>query len=79
MTRKELIEEIVDFCIEYDMVNIIGRNSEEKPLLMKRVEKQLSYNRFVEYLIFELLLEAKYIDGMDNERLENLLRELGKI
>ena len=75
MGRKELAEEIVDFFIEYKIIN----NLQDKSLEKCRIEKNLEDSFYVEYLIQTLFLKTKYIENMDKNRLENLLTELEKV
>ena len=79
MERKELIEEIISFCMEYRTINI-PRNDTERIILVKhRIEEQLKNSSFVEDLIHTLLVKTRYIKGMDNKRLKDLLVELEKV
>ena len=75
MERKELAEEIIDFCLEYK----IKKLPNEISVAQSKVEEYLQYSWFVEDLILMLFVETRYIEKMDNNRLENLIAKLEKI
>ena len=56
MERKELIEEIIYFCVKYKMMKL----PQEKIVTRRSIDKYLKYNWFVEYLIKKFLVEVKY-------------------
>ena len=74
MGRKELAEEIVDFFIEYNLME-----NSDTTITKQRIEAHLEHSWFVEYLIHIVLVRAKYIRNMDKDRLEKILTELEKL
>ena len=75
MGRKELAEEIVDFFIEYKIKGL----TQEINIAQSKVEKYLEFDWFVENLIQTLYIKTRYIENMDNERLEKLVEELENV
>ena len=70
MNRKELAEEIVDFCNEY---KILSKNIEKSKIL-----EELEKVSFVENLIHAIILKSTYRKNIDTERLKKLLVALEK-
>jgi len=74
MERKELAEEIINFCTEYRLF----KKSKGKVLSKEHIAEQLSDVFFVENLIHLLILKTKYRKNIDKKRLKRLLIELEK-
>ena len=79
MSRKELAEEIVDFCIKYKVIITSGKSPLEISMIKLRVEEHLKYSDFVEDLIRTLLVKTKFNRKINNRRLKILLLKLEKI
>ena len=75
MERKTLVNEIVDFALEYGIFNISGAISEIKT----KIEHQLVDYEFVEGLINMIIVKTKDHKDIDTGRLIKLLIELEKI
>jgi len=75
MNRKELAEEIIDFCITYRLLG----NPKRIILAKSKVEEELGNICFVEGLIHMIIVKSKYITTIDNKRLKKLLINLEKM
>ena len=75
MQRKVLVENIIDFCLEYGVFNISGRISD----IRTNIEHQLVDYEFVEGLINMIIVKTKDQKDIDTGRLIELLIELEKI
>ena len=75
MERKELVQELTDFCIEYRILNVRCRTKE----IEQGIQKKLDDIAFVEELIHEINVTAKRYRGIDADKLIELLSELDRI
>jgi len=74
MEKRELAEEIINFCVKYRLLG----NSKRLFLAKNRVEEELENIYFVENFIHMLIYKTKY-KNVDIDRLKNLLIELEKV
>ena len=74
MGRTELAEEIISFCVKYGIM----QEPQDMVLKKRSMKNHLEYDWFVEYII-QKLLDARYIENMDSNRLEKLLKELEEL
>jgi len=75
MERKELINEITGFCLEYRLF----RRTADIEKIKNRIEEQLEDSEFIESLINTIILKTKRQKNKDTDRLKELLIELEKI
>jgi len=75
MERKELINAIIDFCIEYRV--FIKLNSTDE--IKIKIENGLNDMEFIENLINTIILKARNSKNIDIDKIKNLLLELEKI
>ena len=73
MENIELAVEIIDFSTEFHLFS----NSEN--MKSENIAKQLNESWFVEHLIHEFIIKAKYKRNMDFNRLKKLLLALEKV
>ena len=78
MRKKELAEEIIDFCVKYGVLINPGKSPEEIMRAKERVADHLKYSWFVENLIHELLTKTRYNRKVNHRRLKILLLKLEK-
>ena len=75
MERENLINEIIDFCLDYRLFSegvIVG----DMKII---IEKELEDFEFVESLINTIIVKSKTRKKTDSKRLRSLLLELEKI
>ncbi|MDR0469718.1 MAG: hypothetical protein LBH09_07065 [Peptococcaceae bacterium] len=72
MERIQLAQEIVNFFQKYELFGNADNMKEDK------IERQLDESWFLELLI-QTLIEAKYKEGINHNKLSELLSELEKI
>jgi len=75
MERKVLIDEIVNFCIEYEVFNKSFSISE----INRRIENGLKDCAFIESLINTIIIKTQNHDNIDVEKIKKLRLELEKI
>ena len=75
MGKKELAENLIDFCAQYNLFD----TPKEIFLAKDKVVENLGDICFVESVIHTLILKAKYIENVDFDRLKMLLIELEKV
>ena len=75
MDRTKLVNEIVDFCIEYGLFKSISKIDE----LKKRIAYQLNDSAFVESLINTVIVKSKRYGTMADEKIVDLIVELEKV
>jgi len=75
MERKRLAHELTDFCLAYRILNIRCGAKE----LEQRIEGQLDDAAFVETLINQIIVKAKYYKDIDTGKLIELLSELERL
>ena len=75
MKRKELANDVTDFCIEYRIFNTTCGTKEIKD----RIEEQFDDVIFVEGLINMIIVRAKNHTDIDTGKLIELLTELEKL
>ncbi|MCL1858155.1 MAG: hypothetical protein FWF92_02850 [Oscillospiraceae bacterium] len=72
MTKQELIDEITDFCLEYNLFNKFVKIDETK----NKIDYQLNDIEFVESLINTILLKTRNLKNQNINRIKILLLEL---
>jgi len=75
MERKKLAHELTDFCLAYRILDI-PRGAKG---IEQGIEGQLDDAVFVETLINQIIVKAKYYKGMDRDKLIELLSELERL
>ena len=75
MEKEELINEVIDFCFDYDMFYTIADISE----IESKISKQLEQNEFVKSLIDAVIVKIKYSKYINTEKARTLLIELEKL
>lgn len=74
MERKELINEIMDFYLEYKVIK-----PEEEERVRLRIAKNLRDCDYIENLISTIIFKINYSKDTDFEKVNRLLSELEKI
>ena len=75
MKRKELINAITDFCLEYKLFD----RSVKVDVLINKISEQLKDIEFVESLINTIIIKTRKRRNIDTNKIKNLLLELEKI
>ena len=75
MDRKRLANELTDFCLAYGIFNTTCGVKEIK----QRIEEQFDDVVFVEKLITKIIHKSKNHNGIDPDKLVELLSELEKV
>jgi len=72
MNKENLINEIINFCFDYDVIV-------DQADLRKRIEEKLNEAHFIENLINTIYIKSKNSQNIDLEKVKELLIELEKI
>lgn len=76
MERKRLAHELTNFCLAYRILSMPSCGARE---LEQRIEGQLDDVVFVETLINQIIVKAKFYRGIDAGKLIELLTELERV
>ena len=74
MKRKKLIDEIIDFYIEYGII----KNTEIEDV-RQEMKEHLKHCDFLESLINTIIVKTRHRKNIDTEKIKKLLLELEKI
>ena len=75
MERKELINEIINFCFEHGLFKGTVKVSE----LKIKIRKGLNDSEFIENLINTIIIKTRYRKSIDTEKIKALLLGLEEI
>jgi len=73
--REKLINEIISFCFKHGVLDA----SDNVVELTNIIESKLKEAPFIENLINTIIIKARACEGVDIEKVKNLLLELEKI